>query len=190
MKCPKCNKKNITKASYCISCKYEFTEEEQEKAYNKTLFGRLDSIETWYNHLTLATVTDHILFKLFLLLLVFLTGLWYYFNRGIDTAILESKYYEIYHNNKNDDYYLIIDDETKDIKLNVYKPNRVKSLKLIHYSNDDKEIENFDYDEESSEKISLKAYNNDYYVLKSTYDKKTDNLKIFIYPKSRVDFNK
>ena len=37
MICPKCKKKNIKKANFCIDCGYEFSEEEQEAAYKKVL---------------------------------------------------------------------------------------------------------------------------------------------------------
>ena len=191
MECPKCNKKNIVKANYCIECKHKFTEEDQEKAYKKTLFGRLDSIETWYDHLTLSTITDHILFKIFLLLLVLLTGLWYYHNKGINTKILESKNYEIYYNKSNDEYYLVTDDNIEAVKLNIYRPNRVKELVLVHYDKDDKEIESINYDDNEESDISLKSYNYDYYVLHSTYlDNKHDKLKIYVYPKSRINTEK
>lgn len=186
MKCPKCNKKNIVKANYCIECNYNFTEEEQEKAYKKTFIGKIDRIQTWYEHLTLATITDHILFKIFLLVLVLLTGLWYYHTRGINTTILESKNYEVYYNKSSDEYYLLIDNESKEVKLNIYRPNRVKTLELIHYDENDKELDKIELDE-NSDGIDLKSYNHDYYVLSTIYNnKKEEKMKLFVYPKNRI----
>ena len=188
MKCPKCNKKNITKASYCIKCKYEFTEEEQEKAYKKTLFGRLESLEEWYNHLTLSTITDHIAFKILMILIVLGLGLFYYFTRGIDTNILSSDTYEVYYNKDKKEYYLLTEDNIDEIQLELYIPNRLKELDIEHYDINDKLLESSKYDEEAD--IKFKSYNSDYYVLKSVYKDKTDNMKFYIYKKSSVDINK
>ena len=186
MKCPKCNTKNIVKASYCKECKYEFTEEEQDKAYSKTIYGKLEKIEEWYNHLTLATITDHIAFKIITILIVLLGGLYYYFTRGIDTSILQSNTYEVYYNDKNDEYYLVIDDETKEIKLNLYIPNRVMKIDIEHYDLENKLLDKEVFEEDKG--INLKAYKSDYYILKSVYDTKTEKMKVFVYPKNRVDF--
>ena len=124
MKCPKCNTKNIVKASYCKECKYEFTEGEQDKAYKKTIYGRLETLENWYNHLTLSTITDHIAYKILMLLIVLGLGLYYYFTRGIDTNILESDSYIVYYNNKANEYYLVTEDDINEIVLNLYLPNK------------------------------------------------------------------
>ena len=110
LKCPKCNTKNIVKASYCKECNYEFTEEEQDAAYKKTIFGKLEKIEEWYNHLTLSTITDHIAFKIISILIVLGVGIFYFFTRGIDTKILNRNYYDVYYNEKESEYYLVTDD--------------------------------------------------------------------------------
>ena len=41
MKCRKCEKKNVKKASYCKYCGNKFTEKEREEAYNKGLVARI-----------------------------------------------------------------------------------------------------------------------------------------------------
>lgn len=186
MTCPKCSTKNIVKASYCKECKYEFTEEEQDKAYSKTIYGKLEKVEEWYNHLTLATITDHIAFKIITILIVLLGGLYYYFTRGIDTCILQSNQYEVYYNENTDEYYLVIDETTTDIKLNLYIPNRVMKIDIEHYDIEDKLLEKEEFEEDKG--INLKAYKSDYYIIKSVYETTTKNMKIFVYPKNRVDF--
>jgi len=188
MKCPKCNKKNITKANYCIKCNYEFTEEEQEKAYKKTIFGRLESLEEWYNHLTLSTITDHIAFKILTILIVLGIGLFYYFTRGIDTNILSSDSYEVYFNKDKKEYYLVTNDDVNEITLALYVPNRLKELDIEHYDINNKLIDSNKYDEESD--LKFKSYNNDYYIIKSVYKDKTDNMKFYIYNKSDIELEK
>ena len=184
MKCPKCSTKNIVKASYCKECKYEFTEEEQEKAYKKTFFGRLEGLETWYNHLTLSTITDHIAYKILMLLIVLGLGLYYYFTRGIDTNILESESYTVYYNNKDKEYYLVTEDDIEEIVLNLYLPNRVMELDIEYYGLDNKLIDKEVFEE--GKDIKLKAYKSDYYMLVSKYEIETEKLKVFVYPKKRV----
>ena len=186
LKCPKCNTKNIVKASYCKECNYEFTEEEQDKAYKKTIFGRLETLETWYNHLTLSTITDHIAYKILMLLIVLGLGLYYFFTRGIDTAILDSKNYDVYYNNKAKEYYVVTDEKNSEINLEIYLPNRVMQLDIEHYNLDNKLLDKTVYEE--GKDIVLKTYKSDYYILKSTYETKTDKLKVYVYPKNRIDF--
>ena len=188
MKCSKCGKKNIVRANYCISCKNEFTEEEQEKAYKKTIWGKLEKIEEWYNHLTLATITDHIAFKILMLLLVLGAGLYYYFTRGIDTKILNSEAYEVYYSKEAGEYYLVVDDNAKEIKLGLYIPNRVLKLDIEHYKKDGELIDTKTYKEEDD--LILSTYDEDYYNIKSTYDSKEDNIKMFIYRRKNINIEK
>ena len=185
MKCKKCKTKNIIKASYCKNCKEEFTEKEQEKAYKKTIYYYLEKIEEWYNHLTLSTITDHILFKIGSLLIVLGIGLYYFFTFGINTSILKSNSYEVYYNKKRDEYYLATNKKDK-IKLNLYIPNRVKKLEIKHYDISNKLIDTIK--QKKKDKIVLKNNKDDYYVIISKYgNKKTTKIKLLVYNKEQIE---
>ena len=189
MKCPKCSTKNIIKANYCKKCKYQFSEEEREKAYNKTIFHFFDIIEEWYSHLTLETITSHILFKIGSVLIVLAIGLYYWFTMGINTKILKSDIYDVYQNKNNKEYYIVLKDiieDAEDIKLNMYIPNRLKKLDVNHYELGNKLKEKVDFKEK--EELKFKVYDEDYYVITSTYsNKKSEDLKLFIYRKSDIE---
>ena len=76
--------------------------------------------------------------------------------------------------------------QLKEVKLNIYRPNRVKTLELIHYDENDKELDKTELDE-NTEGIDLKSYNHDYYVLSTIYNnKKEEKMKLFVYPKNRI----
>ena len=189
MKCPKCNTKNVIKANYCKKCKYHFTEEDQEKAYNKTIFHFFDVIEEWYGHLTLDTITGHILFKIGSVLVVLAIGLYYWFTMGINTRILKSDIYDVYQNKKNKEYYIVLKDnidDIEDIKLNMYIPNRLKKLDINQYDLDNNLKEKVD--SKNKEEMKFKVYNDDYYLITSVYsNKKSEDLKIYIYRKSDIE---
>ena len=188
MICSKCNTKNIVKAKYCKKCKKEFSDEEREKAYNKTIWHKLEKIEEWYNHLTLETITGHILFKIGSLLIVLGIGIYYWLTIGINTCLLQSKDYDVYHNKEKNEYYLLLKEEKDNVDLNLYVPNRVKELSIKHYNLEGKEKDNLSYEE--GKELSLKAFDDDYYILTSKYSKKEkDEFKIIVYRKSDIEEN-
>lgn len=186
MKCSKCRCNNIVKANYCKSCKHKFSEEEKERAYSKTIFGKIEFIEKWYSRLTLQAVTGHIAFKVGSILLILFIGLYTLFTMGITTKILDSKDYKIYYNKELKEYYLLVDESLLQVDVNLYRPNRLKKLNVLHYDANGKLLEKFSDTEDKN--IVLKTYNEDYYVLESKYaNKKTDKIKVIVYKKSYED---
>ena len=59
-------------------------------------------------------------------------------------------------------------------------------IDIEHYDLEDKLIDKEVFEEDKG--INLKAYKSDYYILKSVYETKAEKMKVFVYPKSRVDF--
>ncbi len=185
MKCSKCRCKNIVKANYCKSCKYKFTDKEKEKAYNKTLFGKVEFIEKWYSRLTLQAITGHIAFKICSILFILMIGIYTLFTMGITTKILDSKDYKIYYNKNLKEYYLLVDSSLSEVDVNLYKPNRLKNLNVLHYDSNNKLLEKIS--ERDNKNIILKTYNDDYYVLESKYsNKKMDKIKVIVYKESDI----
>ena len=183
MKCPKCNTKNILKASYCMKCKYSFSEEDQEKAYKKTIFYTLEKIEEWYYHLTLETITSHIAFKIGSLLLVLGIGLYYYFTVGINTAILKNDSYDLYYYKKKQEYYLITN-QKEEINLNLYIPNRAQKVIIKQYDEEGSLIDSTIYQKKKPFKIETNSTN--YYVIETKYRRKTEKQKLKIYDKEEI----
>lgn len=189
MKCSKCNTKNIIKALYCKKCGNKFTKEEQEKAYSKTIFGKYELYKKWKKRFNLGFITGSNYFKAFILLVIIGFGVYYWYINGINTKILESDYYEIYYSEELDEYYLVVDDDTTEVGLNLYFPNRLEDIEINHYSTDDVLIK--EIDKNKDDEIVLETYNNDYYVITSKYTgDKEEDLKIFVYNKDKITLEK
>lgn len=186
MKCHKCKSENVLKANYCQECGEKFTEKEKEEAYNKTFFGKIDSIKKIKDIATLNAITSNIIFKIASLLVVLGIGLYFLFTMGINTKILNSKDYEIFYNKKNTEYYLIVDDNKDSIELNLYRPNRTKEMTIYTYDLNNKEKTKTAVSKD--DKITLNTYKEDYHVIESKYsNKKKDNLKVYVYHKSDIN---
>lgn len=185
MKCSKCGCENIIKANYCKECKNKFTKEEREKAYNKTLFGKIELIEKWYSRLTLQEITGHIVFKICSIGVILVIGIYMLFTMGITTKILDSNDYKIYYNETLKEYNLLVDSSMNEVDINLYKPNRLKELNILHYDTDNELLEKLEYKED--EDIVLNTYDNDYYVLESKYsNNKSEKIKVIVYKESDI----
>ena len=180
MKCIKCTEKNINKANYCKKCAYKFSKKEQEIARQHTSVGKLELIEKIYNVCKLKIITDHILFKIFSILFVLGVGIYVLIQDGIDLKLLNSKNYEIQYNTKQDEFYLISDEEK--VPLNPYVPNRVENIEISHYSKEDELVEKIEYNKK--DKIVLEAHTEDYYILNVNYlHASNEKIKIYVFEK-------
>lgn len=177
MKCKKCKTNNITKAIYCKKCGNEFLEDERKKARRKTFIGKIERIEDIYNTITLSKITSHILFKIFTILIVLGIGIYFWISNGISLKLLNSEYYDIKYYEKEHEYYLVT--EFNEVTLNLYIPNRLQNINIIHYNKDGQKIEENTYLKD--EEIILYVSNEDYYVIDSLYLKnKKEEIKLYV----------
>lgn len=185
MKCSKCGCNNIIKASYCKDCNNKFTDKEKDIAYKKTFISKLENVETWYKRLTLSNITGNIIFKIASLIIILVIGIYTVITMGINTKILDSNDYQIFYNKNEKEYYLLVDNNLDEVNINLYKPNRLEELSIIHYNNENEVIDEINY--ENNKSIILNTYDNDYYVLKSKYKgNNTDDLKVIVYKEKDV----
>ena len=188
MKCHKCKKENILKANFCQKCGEKFTEKEKKEAYNKTIFGKLDTLKKIKDIVTLDFITGNIIFKITSLIIVLGIGLYFLFTTGINTKILNSKDYQIFYNKKSNEYYLLVNDDKDSIELALYRPNRTKEMTVYTYDIGDNEKTKKTVSKD--DKITLNTYQDDYHIIKSKYsNKKQENLKVFVYHKSDITNN-
>lgn len=188
MKCESCKSKNVLKANYCQKCGKKFTEEEKEAAYNKTIFGKIDSIKKIFDVATLNAITGHIIFKIVSLLIVLGIGIYFLLSMGINTKILDSSYYEVFYNKESDEYYLLVDDNKDSVELNIYRPNRAKEINVYTYDLNDKEKNKVVLSKD--DKITLNTYQDDYHIIESKYsNNKQENIKLSLYHKNDISNN-
>lgn len=186
MICPDCKTNNNPKANYCCNCKREFSEEEQEKAYNKTIFHIFDIIEEWYYRINLEFITEHIAFKIFTLLVVLGIGIYFLLTKGVHTAIINDKNYDTYYNTDKNAYYIVVDNNIESTNIGLYIPNRVKEIKLKEYNSNDKIINETKISKKKG--FKLKPSTDDYYMITSTYkNNKTENIKLYVYQEKDVE---
>ncbi len=188
MKCSKCGHHNITKANYCQKCGASFQEAERKKAYQKTIFYQLEQLEKWYKRLTLQTITGSTAFHVIVLILVLGFGIYQLVTMGNDLKILNSKQYEVFYYQQEKEYYLLVADDLEEVSLNLYVPNRVKNMEIIHYAGDGEEIDRSQYNK--AKDFVLKTNQEDYYLLVPQYQREEkQTIKLTIYHRNSVDLD-
>lgn len=180
MRCIKCKTVNINKANYCKKCAYHFSEAEQKAARSKTLIGKIEKIEKLKSICDLSIITGHILFKIGSISIVFIIGIYFWINNGINLKLLNSNHYKIYYNTNEKEYYLMT--ESNKIPLDLYIPNRTENIVITHYDENNNIIESKKYKKE--EDIILETKQKEYYVLTANYshDEK-EKFKLYVLKK-------
>lgn len=189
MKCSKCKENNVQRANYCKYCGEKIEEKEKQKAYKKTIYGKIDEMDKWYKRITLQNITESLPFQILSILILLGIGIHQLLTMGGDTKILKSKEYEIYRSKEENTYYLLTEEKKEKISINLYIPNRVKKIVLFHYNEKNELIEKTKYKKKNN--IELRVTKNDYYQLKSYYNKKTvKNQNIYLYKKENIKIEK
>ncbi len=186
MKCSKCKTDNAIKANYCKKCANKFTKKEQDAAYQKTVYGKIDLFEKWFNRFTLAVILDHWLFKTVVTLGILALGILFCIKNGTHLKVLENEMYDLYYMEKTKEYYLVAKENQNEIPLDLFIPNRTETIEVNHYNNNDELLSKEEYKKDGE--IVLETYSDDYYILVANYkgDKK-ENLKIFSYRANDIE---
>lgn len=180
MKCIKCTTKNINSANYCKKCGNKFLEEEQKAAKRWTLVWFLEWIDKIKSLWKFSFITDHILFKIGMLLIVLGIGIYSIITNGNKLKILESENYQIQYNTKLSEYYLIVD--TNETELNLYIPKETNDVTIKHLNKNNELIEEKIYNEEENIILESNTIEEDYYLVKVDYkEEKSESLKLYIY---------
>ncbi len=129
MLCEKCMTNNGYGAHYCSECGEKFSQQVREQEYRRTIWGKFQRAEDAFNKLTLKKVTDHILFQIFVLLLVLGIGLFKFYSYGSQLRVLPNDSYQISYNETADEYYVAT--TGSEVKLSLYVPLWSDSLSLV-----------------------------------------------------------
>ena len=187
VKCTKCETENRTCAHYCIKCRYEFTEEEQNRAKNKNLegiivrvFEKVDKIKSFIN---LSFLTEKLWFQILSVVLVLGIGILSCFQNGIHLKILKSDAYQIYYHTKLNEYYLVVEEEKT--QLNLYLPYQKQEITVKHMDLEN-ELESNIY-QDGVDIVLMSNEENDYYLITGKrLDRKEETLKVYVYKKGVV----
>ena len=105
---------------------------------------------------------------------------------GTSLKILENEMYDLYYMEKNKEYYLVAKENQDEIPLNLYIPNRTKTIEVNHYNNNDELLSSEEYKKDVE--IVLETYSDDYYILVGNYKgNKKEDLKIFSYKANDIE---
>lgn len=131
MHCPKCLKYVPYGAKYCQSCGEAIPTDERSNAYKKTIWGKLQRIEDWYKTLALKKITDSVIFKVLILLIILGIGLFNVYRNGTQLKIMDSDMYNVQYNTALEEYYILTDAD--EVVLNLYIPKKTEGLLLTGY---------------------------------------------------------
>ena len=167
MKCHECGKHNMKKANYCKKCGYKFTEEEKKHKNNSIVVTILTWVKRFYEAITLKIFTDSKIVQALYVLGVFAIGIYMVLTMGNSLRILESDIYDVKYNQKTEEYYIFLDQDQNESKVDVqlYVPNRVEKLHLAYYHEDGSMIEEETYKKEDKITLSVNKTENNYYML-------------------------
>ena len=176
MKCKHCKTQNITKAHYCKNCGSPFTQEDRDKAYNRTIFGIITNIRKLKAYATLSVITSKPWFKALSLVAILLYGILQVNINGSQMKIQPSEYYEVQYNKVAKEYY--ITSPYQQIGLNVYLPKESLNLTVTEMNLDNKVKNVTEYQQDDNIIITYDD-NTKYHICADFID--SSNQKIIFY---------
>jgi hypothetical protein len=126
MICNACGHNNITKANYCENCGAAFTDEQRQKAYDKTVYGKIEKLEKIKGYLTIEAITSHPVFRIAVLVVILVVGLLVGRPHGNAMTILKNDAYSVAQNSQTGEYYLLTDREQ--VQVDLYFPKKTEQL--------------------------------------------------------------
>lgn len=180
MKCLKCESPLTYGDKFCNICGEKIEKRVYEEDYKKTIWGKIDKLTDWYDTLLFKKITDSIIFKIVILVLILLWGVFDVYTDLADIRILESENYTAEYNKKSDEYYIYTNDE--EVILNVYVPGYTENVKVKEFlENDIKNEREITSVQGNSGLITVKKGDFDYIIIDTLRNEKvTDSVKLYI----------
>lgn len=177
MICKKCQTKNITKAQYCRHCGSTFTEEERQKAYDRTVFGVIDKLEKWKGYITLEFITGSPIFKTVVLLAILVWGFFLGRTNGDRMLILESDAYRVQQNVNSGEYYVLTEQDS--VSLDLYLPRQAEAVQLQAFIDGTVVLEQ-SFTGEEQPRLDCGAA--EYYHICADYGDSTERITVYVVP--------
>lgn len=128
MICKNCQKNNITRAKFCRDCGTAFSEEQRQKEYDRTIYGKIEKLEKWKGYVTLDFITGNPIFKTVVLAAILVWGLFLGRTNGDQMLIQESEAYRVQQHASTGDYYVLTPENS--VSVSLYLPRKAESLQL------------------------------------------------------------
>lgn len=165
MRCGKCGNESILTANYCRFCGAPFSEEEQKKAYDKTVFGMLDRIEDLKGWVDLSKITGNRIVRIVVLIVLLGLVLFNVYRNGSHLAIQQSPDYTVAYNQEKNEYYILT--EKEEIGLNTYLPRATDTITVSCFVDG---VESYSVQEAPDAAIKLARIDDGYYVIHADYE--------------------
>lgn len=180
MKCTKCDSLLHYGDRFCNTCGEKINKKTYEEDYKKTIWGKLDKINDWWETFTLRKFIDNWVVKIIILLLVLVWGFFDAYTELSDIKFLESENYMIEYNKKLDEYYIRTSEE--EVELNLYIPRYSDKIIVTEYNGEEVLSEKEMLPEEYKVRPVKVKNNNKVCVIISSVkeDKVTDTVKFYV----------
>ena len=180
MKCNKCESPLTYGDKFCNICGEKIEKHAYEEDYKKTIWGKFDKLTDWYDTLFLKKITDSIIFKIVLLALILLWGIFDVYTDLANIRILENESYTVEYNKSLDEYYVHTSDD--EVILNIYIPGYSEKATIQEFVGDkvnkEKEISSA---KGNSGLIAVKKTEFDYLIINTLKNEKiTDSARIYV----------
>ena len=163
MKCTNCNTENLLKACYCKECGTQFTDEQKEAAYNKTVFGIIDRIESLWGNLHLDFITGSRWFQLATIGVLAVYMAFVLITNGNQMKIVDSADYDVTYLTDTKAWCLTTDLDAVTVEL--YIPGKTETVDIITVDSNNIFVTQNTYSTDSS--IVLMQNDNLHYIVQA-----------------------
>lgn len=181
MKCKQCGHENLIKAKYCSSCGHAFTEEERQKTYNATIYGKINLMKKAKSWITLSAITSHPVFRILVLAGIIFFGFFSVTNQGTKMKLLQSDEYEIVYNKTRNEYYLFTDLDS--VHLQIYLPGEPEGIRVDVLADNGTAADTKEYEVTEAPVLEKKL---SYYLISGLYENgKEQQMRIGVFDADR-----
>ena len=178
MKCIECKTRNVSQATYCINCGYEFTKKEKEIASKKDFWARVYKIKEKIDFLTFGSIKDKWYVRVLLLLISIGGGIYLFYINGSTMKVIKSDDYQVQQKKHTNEYLITTKKEV--LPLNLYFPHTPKKITVDCYNDKKEKISSKKY---SEKEVALYLKENPTFC-EVAMNKKN---KVILYPKKEVE---
>ena len=163
MKCSNCNTENMLKAGYCKECGQQFTQQEKDAAYNKTVFGFVDRLENIWGYLSLDFITGSRWFRAAVLVVLAVYAGFVMTANGNKMKIMDSDSYDVTYLTDTKAWCLSTQQESVTVEL--YIPGKTDTVEVIALNQNNETVFCNTYNVEDA--ILLSNTENQHYIIQA-----------------------